>query len=131
MKNFYIHKKKFREEPIYFSFDSHCDRYFWETESLDCPFMFSVNFNTKEYISSISKWKDEMGKKIFTSDGDKSWEMRQSFEEFNEKEMLEFVSSSFESFYLYYMKRMKEYVDKIFESIGKDIEDLSKPLDIF
>lgn len=131
MKNFYIHKEKFRKEPIYFSFDSHCDSYFWETESLDCPFTFCVNFNTKEYISSISKWKDDMGEKIFVSDEDKSWEMRKSFQKFDEKEMLNFVSDSFDSFYSYYMTKMKKYVDRIFDNIGKDIEDSKNDLDMF
>ena len=131
MKNFYIHKESFRKDPIYFCVDGHFDSYFWETESLDCPFTFCVNFNTKEYVSSISKWKDDVGKKIFVSDEDKSWEMRQSFENFNEKEMLRFVSDSFDSFHSHYMVKMKEYVDKIFENIGADIRDSKSPLDMF
>ena len=131
MKNFYIHKKNFREEPIYFCVDSHCDSYFWETESLECPFTFCVNFNTKEYISSISKWKDDIGKKIFVSDEDKSWEMRKSFQKFDEREMLNFVSDSFDAFHSYYMTKMKEYVDRIFASVGKDIQDSNNPLDMF
>lgn len=129
MRNFYIEKKSFRPSPIYFRKSKYRENYYWETDSLDCPFSFCVNFETREYISLLSMTKDDIGKKLFDDDDD--WNIRKKFEEYNEKEMLEFVNQSFDSFHIYYMQKMKEYVDRIFDNIGKDIRDSDNPLDMF
>ena len=129
MRNFYIEKKSFRPKPIYFRHSRYQENYYWETDSSECPFSFCVNFETKEYISRIEKSKDEIGKKLFDDDDD--WMIKKKFEDFNEKDMLEFVNQSFDSFHAYYMQKMKEYVDRIFENVGKDIKDTKNDLDMF
>ena len=129
MRNFYIEKKSFRPKPIYFRHSKYHMNYYWETESLECPFSFCVNFETKEYISKLSMTKDDIGKKLFDENDD--WNVTKKFEEYNEKEMLEFVNQSFDSFHAYYMQKMKEYVDRIFENVGKSIKDSKNDLDMF